>query len=729
MTDSRKDFITKKKQEAQDLKDSLKVKGGNILGTTWREQNLWTKILEKRIENLGKQLKLLELPIKASRTTPAATEKPPIKPFDLGFNKQTITSGKTGTWQWTSLSRIREESRPDPRANGIISEDVWETIKKTIIVKEGFVRLKTSDNVSNVLDIVRQMKDLIRDARKEDYTLKKEDDEYDKLMETATKKIIEEMDRQLTPRERVGNSVFSYRVSSLLLVPGVSRDTINNDMVLDVYPAILLRPDKLKKKILDIKKGFKIEIDSPATPATPKAIPKTKKPAVSTDEKAQQEAVRQEAVRLKQEARDALEQEAQQDALELKAQQDAQQIEKIKDAQQIERQAEERENESNLRNEIAREQKANQQKLKIAEDKKKKEKEKKEKKDQAALDLKAQQPKEEVKEEEAQQPKEEEAQEVQEEKEEEKDEEAQQPKEEEAQEEEKEGEKEKKTREKTPPAPSTKPDKPLPAPPAPSTKIATVGETKTSQPSTSPEPIAYNTGMKQEIYTVMRTSLEDKDFWSQITDVNDKKDGVWDEKKKLINQLYPLPELELWKGKTVESLKANLTTLLDATEKLTYVEANQKINANKKTKTPEIPATYTFSYVGYDEKKQEQVLRNLVLPQTNLPEKLKKRKSYLLTLKHTDDTDAKDAKKVPKTTPAETKYYYPTDNLDFEETNFTTRTVKPIATPIPSGELSAMLAELSSMENTSDSEYAEEKWASDSEDFASDSEEFASDEF
>ena len=74
-------------------------------------------------------------------------------------------------------------------------------------------------------------------------------------------------------------------------------------------------------------------------------------------------------------------------------------------------------------------------------------------------------------------------------------------------------------------------------------------------------------------------------------------------------------------------------------------------------------------------------------------------------------------------------YYYPTDNLDFEETNFTTRTVKPIATPIPSGELSAMLAELSSMENTSDSAYSEEKWASDSEDFASDESDFASDEF
>ena len=68
-----------------------------------------------------------------------------------------------------------------------------------------------------------------------------------------------------------------------------------------------------------------------------------------------------------------------------------------------------------------------------------------------------------------------------------------------------------------------------------------------------------------------------------------------------------------------------------------------------------------------------------------------------------------------KTNESETKYYYPTDNLDFEETNFTTSKVKPIATPtpIPSGELSAMLAELSSMENTSDSEYASEgNWAS-----------------
>ena len=52
--------------------------------------------------------------------------------------------------------------------------------------------------------------------------------------------------------------------------------------------------------------------------------------------------------------------------------------------------------------------------------------------------------------------------------------------------------------------------------------------------------------------------------------------------------------------------------------------------------------------------------------------------------------------------------------------------------PIPAGELSAMLAELSSMENTSDSEYASEtsgfgEFAS--EEFASDSEEFASDDF
>jgi len=122
MTDSRTVFITKQKEEAQELIDSFKDKSKyDILGITWREQNLWTKFLEKRIKNLDKQLKLLELPIKASRTTPAATVKPP---FEIGFNKQTITSALTGTWQWTSLSRIREESRPDPRGNGI--KDVWE---------------------------------------------------------------------------------------------------------------------------------------------------------------------------------------------------------------------------------------------------------------------------------------------------------------------------------------------------------------------------------------------------------------------------------------------------------------------------------------------------------------------------------------------------------------------------------------------------------------------------
>ena len=51
--------------------------------------------------------------------------------------------------------------------------------------------------------------------------------------------------------------------------------------------------------------------------------------------------------------------------------------------------------------------------------------------------------------------------------------------------------------------------------------------------------------------------------------------------------------------------------------------------------------------------------------------------------------------------------------------------------PIPAGELSAMLAELSSMENTSDSEYASETEFEEfaSEEFASDSEEFASDDF
>ena len=52
--------------------------------------------------------------------------------------------------------------------------------------------------------------------------------------------------------------------------------------------------------------------------------------------------------------------------------------------------------------------------------------------------------------------------------------------------------------------------------------------------------------------------------------------------------------------------------------------------------------------------------------------------------------------------------------------------------PIPAGELSAMLAELSSMENTSDSEYASETSGFEefaSEEFASDSEEFASDDF
>jgi hypothetical protein len=52
--------------------------------------------------------------------------------------------------------------------------------------------------------------------------------------------------------------------------------------------------------------------------------------------------------------------------------------------------------------------------------------------------------------------------------------------------------------------------------------------------------------------------------------------------------------------------------------------------------------------------------------------------------------------------------------------------------PIPAGELSAMLAELSSMENTTDSEYASETSEYEevaSEEFASDSEEFAPDEF
>ena len=53
----------------------------------------------------------------------------------------------------------------------------------------------------------------------------------------------------------------------------------------------------------------------------------------------------------------------------------------------------------------------------------------------------------------------------------------------------------------------------------------------------------------------------------ETTEEKTAKNDIWDEKKKLINQLYPLPELELWKGKTVESLKANLTTLLDATNK------------------------------------------------------------------------------------------------------------------------------------------------------------------
>ena len=722
MTDSRTVFITKQKEEAQELIDSFKDKSKyDILGITWREQNLWTKFLEKRIKNLDKQLKLLELPIKASRTTPAATVKPP---FEIGFNKQTITSALTGTWQWTSLSRIREESRPDPRGNGIKDvweKDVWETIKKTIIVKEGFVRLKTSDNVSNVLDIVRQMKDLIRDARKGDYTLKKGEGEYTELMKTAKKKIEEEMDRQLTPKAKVGNSVFSYRVSSLLLVPGVYSNPLSDDMVLDVYPAILLRPDKLKKEILDIKKGFKISVventttappstTAPTTPVTPIQAPA----APEADQAANQATM----ARIQQEQRERLLKEKQdKEALLLKEKQDQEAERLLKEKQDQEALQDAKDLQQSTEKEIARITQQNEEKRKkdqkLLKEKLEAERLLKENEDkaQAALDLKAQQPKEEVKEEEAQQPKEEEAQEVQEEKEEEKKIEINKAKMKEAQE----------AQEETPPAPSTKPAKPLPAPPdtitTPSTNKG--GETKNSTP---PELIAYNTEMSKEIYTVMRTSLKDDDFWNQITDDNDNEDEVWDEKKKLIKQLYPLPELKKWKSKTVDDLKANLTTLLNATEKLTYVKATDKIKANKKTKTPEIPATYTFSYVGYVGKKQ--VLRNLVLPQTNLPKKLKEGKSYILELKYTGETIVGGESKTNVS-----NYYYPTDNLDFEETNFTTRTVKPIATPIPSGELSAMLAELSSMENTSDSAYSEEKWASDSEDFASDESDFASDEF
>jgi hypothetical protein len=759
MAEKRKNYIQKKKNEAEALIKSFD--GKNILGTTWREQNMIINVLTKLIENykeleqklqkdeeLEQKLKKEqesnneELQSKDSRTTPA--KPPPI----IGFKKQTITSAQNGTWQWTSLSRIREESRPDPRANGIISEDVWETIEKTIIVKEGFVRLKTIDNVSNVLDIVRQMKDLIRDARKGDYTLTKNDDEYAELMETARKKIKEEMDRQLTPRERVGNSVFSYRVSSLLLVPDVYSKTISDDMVLDVYPAILLRPDKQKKEILDIKKGFKISVventttappstTAPTTPVTPiqattTAPPSTTAPTTPVTPKkapavpeAGQAANQAAMARIQQGQRERLlkEEEDERQQKLLKEEEDERQQKLLKERQQKllkEKQDQEalqdaKDLQKSTEEEIARITKQNEKKrkkdqkllkkkleaerlLKENDDKAQQLKDQKpleekleveqllkenEDKAQAALDLKAQQPKEE------------EAQEVQEEKEEEKEIEINKAKMKEAQE--------------YPPAPSTKPE-PLPAPPV-------------KTPSTSPPRIDYNTKMSEEIYTVMRTSLEDKDFWTQITDGNEKDDeDVWDEKKKLIKQLYPLPELETWESETVDDLKANLTTLLNATEKLTYVESNKK----KK----QIPATYTFSYVGKNE-----VSQNLVLPQTNLtilPKQLEKGKSYQLQLKYTGETKGELTVKdieLDDSNESETKYYYPTDNLDFEETNFTTRTVKPIATPIPSGELSAMLAELSSMENTSDSEYVEEKWASDSEDFASDSEDFASDEF
>lgn len=196
------------------------------------------------------------------------TEKPrPLIRFD-GSTIILDPENSDVTWQWKTKG-----------------DEFWMSIEPDTIIDDGVVQVidQQTLKVSNILDITREIKTMVRQKRREPFKLTN-GMEYRTIMDQAKEDILAEIQVQTEeiPVSDVGYSfdtvkknmkkriignpllanhvsqLFYDRVTQLIIEGKTTADDMDEADVLRVFPTIMLQPDLMTKEVLEIRKGFKI---------------------------------------------------------------------------------------------------------------------------------------------------------------------------------------------------------------------------------------------------------------------------------------------------------------------------------------------------------------------------------------------------------------------------------------------------------------------------------------
>ena len=148
-------------------------------------------------------------------------------------------------------------------------ESVWVPIEENTKINEGFVRARSPGLVSNVIDIARAMKILIRKVKKMPFKANAE--ERGILIQAKKTKIVKEMNAQIQEKAIIGNTLVPYhvtqpfydRVTQLIVNKNktvFTDDDVTDEDVMGVFPTLLLQPANMAKAVSHIQKGVVITV-------------------------------------------------------------------------------------------------------------------------------------------------------------------------------------------------------------------------------------------------------------------------------------------------------------------------------------------------------------------------------------------------------------------------------------------------------------------------------------
>jgi hypothetical protein len=357
------DMINDKAELNEIMGDASNIMGGNTY-TVDSVNAAKTKKNEEEEEEEKKEEKKEEEEEKEENKKPR-----PLIRFD-GSTIILDPKNSDVTWQWKNKG-----------------DEFWMSVAPETIIDDGVVQVidKQTLKVSNILDITREIKTRVRQTRREPFKLTT-GAEYEENLAQARKDIVAEIQVQTEeiPVSDVGYSfdtvkknmkkriignpllanhvsqVFYDRVTQLIVEGRTTDEKILDADILRVFPTIMLQPDLMAKKVLEIRKGFKIGELTPEQikQAEEAAALRREEQRVRTEQRKKERVERLEKQRLEAEQRKVAEAARLEEQRKLKAEQ-----QKLKAAQDLKLQEEEA-----ARLEEQRKLKAEQQKLKAAQD-------------------------------------------------------------------------------------------------------------------------------------------------------------------------------------------------------------------------------------------------------------------------------------------------------------------------------------------------------------------------